>query len=380
MDFTYTEEQKMMQEAARGFLEAACPNVEWHLKMDSDEKGYTDELWKGMAELGWMGILFPEEYGGVNWNILDLVVLMEEMGRAALPGPYFSTVVLGGLTILDSGSDAQKKQYLPKIAEGKLKMTLALTEPATTRYDPCLISVQAKKKASDYLINGTKLFVPDVGSSDYVIVAARTKGEINSREGITLFLMEANTPGMECTRLKTLAGDKQYEIVFRDAPVSGKNIIGTLNQGWAGIERVLQKAAVAKCAEMLGGSQKIMELAVDYAKIRVQFGKAIGTYQAIQHHCANMKMAIEPSIFITYKAAWMIANQIPEAGKFASLAKSWVSEAAKKVAILGHQIFGGTGYIVEHPLPIYSRRAKAAEYALGNANYHREIVARELGL
>ena len=181
------------------------------------------------------------------------------------------------------------------------------------------------------------------------------------------------------TLLKTVAGDKQCEVVFKNVKVPKANLLGEPGKGFAAVEKTLQIAAVAKCAEMLGGSNKVMELAVAYAKVRVQFGKPIGTFQAVQHLCANMKMATEQSIYITYKAAWMIDQGMPEARKFAAVAKTWVSEASKKVALIGHQIFGGTGYIVEHAMPIYSRRAKAGEYAFGSPNYQREIVAQGAG-
>jgi len=379
MDFTYTEEQKMIKEAARGFLEKACPNVEWYLDMDQDEKGFTPELWKGMAELGWMGIMIPEEYGGIGGSFLDLVVLLEEMGYAAVPGPFFSTVVLGGLTVLEAGSDAQKDDLLPKIAEGKCLLTLALTEPGTTCYNPFFIETTAKVDGDNYIINGVKLFVPDANVSDVIITAARTSGVAGDEDGITLFLVDSKTPGVKTTLLKTTAGDKLCEVVFDGVTVAKDEILGSLNGTGAVIARVLQYAAVGKCAEMLGGSQKVMEITVAYAKERVQFGKPIGVYQAVQHHCANQKIAIEGSIYITYKAAWLLSTGLP-AIRIVASAKVWVGEAYKKVAAIGHQIFGGTGYIVEHPMPIYSRRAKAAEYAFGNANYHRQLIASELGL
>jgi len=380
MDFTYTDDQKMLKEAARRFLAGACPNVEWYLEMEKDEKGFTPELWKGMAELGWMGILFPEEYGGIGGGMLDMVTLMEEMGYAALPGPYFSTVIFGGCMILSAGSEAQKQEFLPKIAEGGLRMTLALTEPATTQFNPALITVKAKAEGDGWVIDGTKLFVPDANVSDWMVVAARTAGKDTDKDGISLFLVETKAPGVGITLLKTVAGDKQCEVVFDKVKVPKGALLGEAGKGFAVIERTLQLAAVAKCAEMLGGSNKVMELAVAYAKERVQFGKPIGTFQAVQHLCANMKMATEQSIYITYKAAWMLDRGMPEARKFAAVAKTWVSEAYKKVALIGHQIFGGTGYIVEHAMPIYSRRAKACEYAFGSPNYQREIVAQELGL
>ncbi len=380
MDFTYTDDQKMLKEAARRYLAGACPNVEWYLEMEKSEKGFTPELWNGMAELGWMGILFPEEYGGIGGSILDLVTLAEEMGYAALPGPWFSTVILAGTAILAAGSDAQKKELLPKITEGKLIATLALSEPATTQFNPALITLKAKAQGDGYVLDGIKLFVPDANVSDVMVVAARTAGADADADGITLFLVDPKSAGVSMTPLKTVAGDKQCEVIFKNVKVPKAAVLGEPGKAFPVIEKTLQIAAVAKCAEMLGGCNKVMELAVAYAKERVQFGKAIGTFQAVQHLCANMKMATEQSIYITYKAAWMLDRTMPEAAKFAAVAKTWVSEAYKKVALIGHQIFGGTGYIVEHAMPIYSRRAKAGEYAFGNPNYQREIVARELGL
>ncbi len=380
MDFTYTEEQKMMKDAAHGFLAKVCPNVEWYLEMDKDEKGYTDELWQGMAELGWMGIAFPEKYGGIGGDFLDLVVLLEEMGYKAVPGPFFSTVILGGCTILEAGSEDQKQKFLPKIATGELVMTMALTEPGTTRFNPFLIETEAKENGDEYILNGTKLFVSDANVSDYMIVAARTTGKKSSRDGITLFIADSKSVGIKISLLKTVAGDKQCEVVFNDVKVPKENVIGKVNGGATVIEKTLQKAAVGKSAEMLGGCHRVMEISVAYAKLRVQFGKPIGMFQAVQHHCANMKMATEQSNFITYKAAWMIANNLEEAPKFAAVAKAWVSDAYKKIALIGHQIFGGTGYIIEHEMPIYSRRAKAGEYAFGNPNYQRDLIATQIGL
>ena len=376
MDFTYTEEQRMMREAARGFLEKACPNVDWYLEMDREEKGFTPELWKGMAELGWMAVMLPEKYGGIGGSFVDMVVLLEEMGYAAVPGPFFSAVLLGGLTVLWGGNDGQKKKLLPEIAEGKCIMTLALSEAGSTVYDPSFIEATAKADGDAYVINGTKLFVPDAHVADRIICAVRTDG---AAAGISLFLVDGKAAGVKVTVLKTTAGDKLCEVILDHVRVPKADVLGELNGADPIIAKVLQYATVGKCAEMLGGSIKVMELTVAYAKERVQFGKPIGVYQAVQHHCANQKMAIEGSTYITYKAAWMLDNGLP-AARFVPSAKAWVSEACKKVAAIGHQIFGGTGYIVEHPMPIYSRRAKAAEYAFGNANYHRQLVASELGL
>ena len=378
MDFNFAEEQKILQKTARDFLESECPSS-FVLEMEDDEKGYTPELWRKMAELGWMALIVPEEYEGVGGNFLDLIVMLEEMGRACLPGPFFSTIVLGCLGIMDAGDESQLRGFLPRIAAGDIVLTLAFTEPEMTKYDPFLIGVSAIGQDDCYVIRGTKLFVPYAHVADHIICAARTSSGPRSKDGITLFLLDTKSSEIHVTPIKTLAGDKQFEVIFDAVKVPKENILGQLNEGGIHLEKILEKAAVCKCAEMLGGAQKVLEMATEYAKEREQFGKPIGSFQAVQHHCANMLIDIEGSRYITYKAAWMLSNNIP-CTKVAASAKAWVAEAYKRVVGLGHQIMGATGYIIEHDMPLYSRRAKIAELALGDAGFHREQVARELGL
>jgi len=377
MDFHFTEEQKILQKAARDFLQSECPSS-FVLEMEADERGYTPDLWNKMAELGWMALIIPEAYDGVGASLPDLMLMLEEMGRFCLPGPFFSTV-LGCLSIMEAGSEEQQKKFLPKVGTGELILTMALAEPGNRKYDPFLVAVEAEAKNNDFMINGSKLFVPDVHIADYMVCAARTSGSPGSKEGITLFIVDSKTPGIHLTPMKTLAGDKQFEVDFQGVAVTGDHLLGPLNQGGVILEQVLQKGAICKCAEMVGGAQKVLEMATEYAKEREQFGKPIGSFQAVQHHCSNMLMDIEGSRYITYKVAWMLEQGIPCA-KQVSAAKAWTSEAYKRVAGLGHQIMGATGYIIEHDMPLYSRRAKIAELALGDAGYHREQVARELGL
>jgi 3-oxocholest-4-en-26-oyl-CoA dehydrogenase beta subunit len=377
MDFYFTEEQRILRETARDFLSSQCPSA-LVLEMEKDEKGYTPELWRKMAELGWMALVIPEEYEGIGGDFLDLVVMLEEMGRACLPGPFLSTVI-GAFGIMESANQQQMREYLPKVATGELKLTLAHTEPGHTRYDPFLVEVTASAEGSDYLIRGTKLFVPDAQVADHMICVARTKGEKNSPDGISLFIINSKSKGIKARALKTIAGDKQYEVFFQNVKVPGENLLGELHKGGKYLEKVLQKAIIAKCAEMIGGAQKVLEMASAYAKEREQFGKQIGSFQAVQHHCANMLMDVEGSRFITYKTAWMLGKGIPCAKEVAA-AKAWVGESFKRVVGLGHQVLGATGYIVEHDMPIYSRRAKTAEMVFGDSNYCRQVVARELGL
>jgi len=378
MDFHFSEEQKMLRETARDFLQTECPKA-FVREMEMDPKGYTPKLWGKMADLGWMGIIFPEPYGGSGGDFLDLLVLLEEMGRACLPGPFFSTVVLGGLPILEAGSEPQKREYLTKIAGGHLTLTLAHVEPATRQFDPYLIRVQALAEPNRYSIEGIKLFVPDAHVADYMICVARTGGEINSPEGLTLFLVDARSPGIKWEFLRTVARDKQCEVIFQNVKIPPGNILGSWNGGGSILERLLQKAAIAKCAEMIGGAQFVLDMCVSYAKEREQFGKLIGTFQAVQHHCANMVLNIEGGRYITYKTAWMLSKGIP-CTKLVAVAKAWVSDAYKRVAGLGHQIMAGTGYMEEHEMPLYSRRAKAAELAFGDAGYWKGWVAKEIGL
>ncbi len=371
MDLRFTEEQEMLRRTARDFLTNNCPK-DLVRRMEEDEKGYLPELWRQMAGLGWLGIMFPEKYGGTEGSFFDLVVLLEEMGRFLLPGPFISTLVLGGLTIIEAGSEDQKQELLPKIATGELKLTLAVTEPSA-RYSAASISTKAVAKGDDYEINGVKLFTPDFHIADYVVCVASTS------EGISLFLVDTRGTGINYTPLKTIAGDKQFEVTFEGVKTPGRSLLGRLGQGWEVVDRVLLKAAVAKCAEMSGMAQQVLEMSVSYAKERKQFDRPIGSFQAIQHHCANMAIDVDTSRYLTYMAASMIDKGLP-CSKEVSVAKAWVSQACRRVMALGHQIHGGIGVTLDHDMQLYYRRAKAAELAFGDADFHREIVAQELGL
>jgi alkylation response protein AidB-like acyl-CoA dehydrogenase len=377
MDLGLSEPQEMLRKMAREFLSTECPK-QLVREMEEDEKGYSPELWQKMAELGWQGLPFPEEYGGGGGTFLDLAVLLEEMGRACLPGPFFSTVVLGGLTILDVGSEEQKQEFLPQIATGERIMTLALTEPSA-RYDATGIAVEAAASKEQYVINGTKLFVPHAHIADWMICVARTRNGEKPEEGMTLFLVKSGSQGMICNLLPSLARDKQCEVIFDNFRVPRVNILGEADQGWTEVSRVLQRAAVAKSIEMVGEAQQVLEMSVNYAKERVQFDRPIGSFQAIQHHCANMAVDVDTARLLAYQAAWKLSEGLPCALEVA-MAKAWVSEACRRVTSLGHQVHGAIGFTLDHDMQLYSRRAKAAEVAFGDADFHREKLARELEL
>ncbi len=377
MDLGLSEEQEMLKTSALDFLRRECPK-KLVKELDESDEGYSPELWRKIAELGWLGLPFPEEYGGGGGSFHDLVVLLEAMGYNILPGPFFSTVVLGGLPILAAGTEEQKREWLPRIASGEKKLALALTEPDVS-YEASAVKTTAVARDGGYIINGTKLFVLDANVADLLLCVARTKDTANPEDGVTVFLVDGKSPGVAITLLKTLARDKQCEVVFDNVSVPGENVLGEPDRGWPLVRDLLEKATVAKCAEMVGGAQAALDMAVAYAKERVQFNRPIGSFQAIQHYCANMVSDVDGSRFVTHKAAWKVSEELP-AAKDVSVAKAWTSGAYGRVTLTAHQIFGAIGFTMDHDLHLYYRRAKAAEMMFGDGAYHRAVVAREMGL
>ena len=378
MDFGFSEEQEMLRKSARDFLAAESP-MTYVRRMMEDDRGFTDAQWKQMAELGWMGLILPEQYGGAGGDFVDMVVVLEEMGRAVLPGPFFATVVLGGVALLEGGSDGQKASFLPKIAAGDLRVTLAQLEP-NARWDAEGIELQARKDGGGYRLAGTKLFVPDAHTADVIIVAGREPGS-KGAEGVTLFLVDAGASGVKATLLKTMDQTRKLcEVVLEDVRVPADRVLGQPGAGWKLLDRVVDRGKVGLCAEMCGGAQKVLEMSVEYAKVREQFGRPIGSFQAIQHKCANMLVEVESSKSATYYAAWAVANDVAEAPLAAAMAKAYTSDAYRHTAGEGIQIHGGIGFTWEHDMHIYFKRAKSSEVTFGDATWNREIVAQLIQL
>jgi alkylation response protein AidB-like acyl-CoA dehydrogenase len=375
MNLDFTEEQLMLREAARDFLVKKFPKKTVR-QLEESETGFSPEIWKEMADLGWTGLVIPEKYGGAGMTFLDLAVLLEEMGRACLPGPFFSTVVLGALPLLDSGNEAQKQQYLPRIARGELIFTLALTED-NARYDAGGIRVNAIKDRDEYVINGVKLFVPDAHVADYIICVARTASGYVPEDGISMFILDAKTPGIKCTLLKTIANDKLCEVMLENVRVPEENILGELNNAWSQVQKIIERAAAAKCCDMSGSLQQVFEMTLSYAKERIAFGQPIGSFQAVQHHCANMAIDVNGTMLSAYQAAWKISEGLP-CGWEVAVAKAWASAACPRVIALAHQIHGAIGTTMDHDLHYYTRRTKAAESAFGDADFYQWKVAREI--
>ena len=374
MDLGLNETQQMLRTSAREFLEAECP-TSYVRDMERDERGYTPQFWDKLAGLGWLGLVFPERYGGSELGFVELAILLEEMGRVLLPGPYFSTVLMAGMTIAEAGSDDQKREYLSGIASGRLIMTLALTEPSG-RWDTEGVQAMAEPSGGGFALNGVKLYVPNANVSDHVIVAARTGQE---ESDVSLFVVPSNTDGLTITALQTIASDKQSEIALDNVYVPGSALLGELSGGWSVIEKALAWGAVGKCAEMLGGAQQTLDMTVAYAKQRIQFGRSIGSFQAIQHHVADMAADVEGCRYITYQAAWALAEGLP-AEREVAMAKAWVSDAYHRVCMTAHQCHGAIGFTKEHDLQLYSRRAKVGELMFGDSEHHMEKVAAAVGL
>jgi alkylation response protein AidB-like acyl-CoA dehydrogenase len=378
MNFGFNEEQELLRNTARKFFENECGSETVRRLMETPE-GISAELWKKLAEQGWLGLIFPEQYDGMGLGLVDLVVLMEEMGRAVAPGPYFSTVLLGGLAILEAGGEGQKKEWLPRIAAGDRRVALAWMEPSA-QLGPDGVTLTAVEKGGKYTLSGTKLFVHDAHTADALVVAARTRPGAGA-DGVSLFLLPKGTKGLETTLLPTMDQTRKLcEVACSDVTVGADALLGAAGAGWAPLARVLDRATVALCAEMCGGAQKVLDMTVEYAKIRQAFGRPIGSYQGVKHRAADMLVDVENSKSITYYAAWALDENSPEAPLAVSMAKAYVSDAYRRVAAAGIQLHGGIGFTWEHDLHLYFKRAKGSEFTFGDATHHRERVAQLVNL
>jgi alkylation response protein AidB-like acyl-CoA dehydrogenase len=376
MDMGLSEIQQMLKNSAREFLAQECP-LTLVREMEEDAQGFTEELWRQITSLGWTGVPFPEQYGGTGGSFLDLAVLVEEMGRSLLPAPFFATVVLGGLTVLDAGNDDQKRDILTGVCAGTVRVTLALTEPSATT-EAWGVETTADAAGNGYSINGTKLFVPDAHAADTLIVAARTApaGD-DPTQGITLFLVPAAANGVAVERVSTIGDERLCEVRLDNVAVDGDAVLGTVGGGWPIIQRALARATAAHCVQMVGGADAVLEMTVEYVKQRTQFGRPVGSFQAVQHHCANMATDVEGARQIAYQAAWAISEGQP-ARREVAMAKAWCSGAYQRVCSLGHQCHGAIGFTQEHNLQLYTRRAKVQELSYGNSHDHKEVALQEI--
>ena len=392
MNFAFSEEQEELRRSVRRFLEGKSPISEVRRLMETTE-GYDEAVWAQMGkELGLQSLHIPEAYGGQGYSFVELVVVLEEMGRALLGAPYFASVCLAANAILNAGTEEQKAQLLPGIASGDVIATLAFTEP-NGKWDASGITMEATSAdpgsgSGGYRLDGTKMFVLDGHTADLVVVAARRPGSTGT-DGISLFTVDASASGLTRKPLPTMDQTrKQAQLDFSAVPAqllgdpgSGVSPEETAEgAGWAELSKTLDQAAVCLSAEMVGGAQRVLEMSVEYAKVRVQFGRPIGSFQAIKHKCADMLLEVESAKSAAYYAGWAAAEDNDELPVVASLAKAYCSDAYFHAAAENIQIHGGIGFTWEHDAHLYFKRAKSSEILLGDATYHRELLAQRIGI
>jgi len=377
VDFNFTEQQSMLRAMAREFIASECPKS-MVKELETNQKGYDADLWNRMAGLGWLGLTLPEEYGGSNADFMDLVVLIEEMGRNILPGPFFSTIVLAAFPLLEFGSKSQKARYLPSLVNGEKIWTLAVDE---VNIDQAYshIKTTAHKRHDVYVLDGEKIFVPYANIADYILVAARTRTGGTLDKGLTLFIVDTGLPGIKVEPIPTITGEKQCQVIFKGVCLSDDAIVGT--RGGAGdlITNTLGRAGLLKCAEVSGACQAVLEMTNNYARERSQFGKTIGAFQVIQHKIVDMLIEVEGLQYLVYQAAWLMSIGLPCAGKVAA-AKAKANNVYQRVALDGVKIHGAIGFSMDHDIGLYYRRVMAARFFPYNADYYLEEVACEIGL
>lgn len=372
MDFDFSEEQGMLREVTREFLTEQC-GPDHARKMFDDPKGYDPKVYKQLADLGLTGLPFAEEYGGSGLGMIDLAIVLEEMGRVAYPGPYFSSVVLAGSLLAASDNDKAKQKYLPGIASGKETATVAFLEEGLG-WSPAAVKMQAQATGDGYTLNGVKRVVAFGDAVDTIFVVARTN-DGKGADGITVFAVPRATAGVTAETTNSLdMNEKVATLTFSDVKVDKDSVVG----GWAAVNTMLLHAQVAAAAEMLGASRKSLEMSVDYAKVREQFGQPIGSFQAIKHRLSEMLEAAENSTAAVYYAAWAIDADAQDTTLAASVAKATLNEASRMICGQAIQVHGGIGYTWEYDLHLYWKRAKHLEPLYGDTIYHRERALEEV--
>ncbi|MET0851291.1 MAG: acyl-CoA dehydrogenase family protein [Candidatus Rokuibacteriota bacterium] len=372
MNFSFSEDQVLLRQSVRAALDEQCTTAHVRQMMD-DPRGYGEPLWGEMAKLGWLGLPFPEQYGGAGLGLVELAIVLEEMGRVAYPGPFFSTVVLGGLALMLGGSDAQKEKWLSGIASGRARLTAALQEDSLD-WDPASVAATAARAAGGgYTLSGVKRFVPWASAADAVLAPAR------GPEGLSLFIVDPRAPGVTLTPARGMdLTTRWFEMKLDGAAVGADAVVGAPGAAGPLLESALRRAAVGAAAEMLGAARRCLDMSVEYAKVREQFGQLIGSFQAIRHKCAEMLMEVENSHSAVYYAAWALEAGAADAAVAASIAKSYVSDSARRVCGEAIQAHGGIGFTWEYDLHLYFKRAKSLEVMYGDAEYHRELIARHV--
>ena len=374
MALVLNEEQQSLKDIAKEFLQKNAPVTHFREIRDTEnELGYDPDLWKQMIDLGWSGILVPEEYGGFDFGMVGMGSILEEMGKMLTPSPLFSTGVLGASLISLGGNDKQKQTYLPQIVDGSITTALALEEG--NRHSPLSINTEAKKVGKNYTLKGNKTFVIDGHSSNLLIVAARTSGSEKDSSGITLFLVDPDLDGVEVNKTSMVDSRNSANITLKEVDVSIDNVLGEENNGAALLDEVLDRAQIAISAEMLGNASEAFDITLEYLKERKQFGAVIGSFQALQHRAAEMYSELELTKSSVIAACVAADEQSNDLRRMASLAKFKAGETNHLVTNEAVQMHGGVGVTDEYDVGLYLKRARVTEQIFGNSEYHLDRYA-----
>jgi acyl-CoA dehydrogenase len=374
MALLFNEEQQYLKDTAKDFVQKNAPiNHFRELRDSKDETGYSKELWKQMAELGWAGVLISEEYGGSDFGMVGMGGILEETGRCLVPSPLFATALLGASLIGLGGKADQKKDLLPKIAKGELTTAFALEEGS--RHTPYRISTTAEKKGKDFVLNGKKTFVLDGHSADLIVLAARTSGGIEDQSGISLFLIDPNSTGLQRKRTHMVDSRNASEIHLKGVEVSETKLLGELDAGFSIIEEVLERGQIGISAEMLGNTLEAFDITLEYLKERKQFGAVIGSFQALQHRAAVMFAEIELTKSSVMGALNAVDENSNDRSRFASLAKFKAGETLHLVSSEAVQMHGGVGVTDEFDIGFFLKRSRVAEQIFGSSDYHLDRYA-----
>jgi alkylation response protein AidB-like acyl-CoA dehydrogenase len=368
MDFAFTADQQLLKNAATSFLDEHMKPATVRRLWD-DPRGESDAMWKEMGELGWLGLSLPEAHGGSGLGMVESAIVLEALGRAACPGPYWPTM-LAATAIADAGTEGQRSRWLPAIATGETRASVALLD-ADLDWSPASTRARAERTSSGWVVSGLKQSVPWAHVADVLVVPARTA------EGLRAFLVDPHAAGVSVTVVPAMDPGMRWGDVALDAVAVGRDaVLGDGAPADALVMALLRRGGVGAAAEMLGAARRCLDMAVDYAKVREQFGQPIGSFQAIRHKCAEMYLEVENSHAAVYYAAWALDARADDHAIAASIAKAYVGDAARKVCGEAIQVHGGIGFTWEYDLHIYFKRAKALEAMYGDADFHRELVLR----
>ena len=378
MDLTFDENHQMLRNAALDFLRGEVPK-ERVLEIDDSPSGFSIDLWRQMVDLGWAGMSLPEQYGGTGNSLVELGVVYEALGEFACPGPHLSATVLSAHVILEAGTAAQKEALLPPIAEQGQIVALGYTEP-DYGWGPEHVQLTAQNKGADYVLNGTKLFIPDAHIAERLLIAARTSTTGAPEEGITLFLVDPEAKGLSIRRHSGWMSDNLCEVTLADVTLDGSAIVGEIGKAWGPIELARDRAAAVLAAYMGGGARRVVDLATEYSKSRIAFGVPIGTFQRVQDHIVIALNDADSIKWTAFEALWKLDEQRDDAALAVSMAKSVASVGYPRACEESHQVHAGIGTDITFGLTQYTKRARTLQHYLGDAAFHKRRMAGLLRL